>query len=527
MRQAILITGLMLLLVIIACSGEKTIGPSTPIIHLSSDSLHFIANAGGGSTQATTQYVLVTNAGSGELQYTVSFKSQWLVAFTSGKAPDSIVVDVLPQGVLAGLHIDTIVVTCASAKNSPQRIIVTFSALGAMDVEPRKLFFRMATNGPLPADQLLVVNNVGGGVLHFSGLASSARWTFTPSSGLAPDTITVNVDAVGLVSGVYGDSIVFSSEDAANSPISVACSLKVAPWVQQPIDPQYSLRAVKFVDANHGWAVGFLPNFPSPQGAIFETIDGGLHWDLLNPLYDGCLLGGVDFLNSQFGCVVGYRADSGLVLTTTDGGAHWGQQWVDGSPKLWKVQLVTSDTGWGVGQGSGIVIRTIDGGSTWTKQIVPTSIPLGGLFFTNSSNGWVVGNGGVMLHTSDGGAHWDSTGLNVNNDLWGVTFADANHGWIVGKDGLIYATANGGTTWSPQTSPTSNELRGVTFSSLTSGWAVGYLGTIIHTENGGVTWQVQQSGTPAWLFETAFASDHRGWIVGDSSTVLTTYSGGK
>jgi photosystem II stability/assembly factor-like uncharacterized protein len=507
---------------LLACTKNSPVVTARPVIHLSVDSLHFEAVAGD-TFSPPNQYVFVTNTGVDTLRYQVMRKAPWLFAGSLGEAPDSITVYAMPKDMSTGMYVDTILVTSNNASNSPQRIIVTFTVFGAMDVIPRILKFRMATGGPVPVDSpIVVVNNTAGG-LNFSVASTSGRWRVTPSSGLAPDTVMAGIDTTGLASGTYLDTLTFSSPDAVNSPLVVVCSLYVAPWIRQNPGLVVRLADVRFLNENRGIAVGFLPSFPSKDGVILNTSNGGVTWQLYPVSYESSPLGGIDFYDDQFGCIVG---DTGTILRTLDGGANWTPESThDTATNLWSVQIVTPDTAFAVGT-NGAIYRSVDSCQHWSLQISGVTSSLASVYFISQQEGWIVGNNGVLLHTTNGGDEWQKIGLGITSDLWRITFVGASHGWLVGGDGTVLATSNGGATWTSQTSPTSKELRNVQFIDLLHGWSIGQAGTILRTTNGGTTWLDKSMNLDQTLFGLDFLDGQRGWVVGDSSTILTTWSGG-
>ena len=250
------------------------------------------------------------------------------------------------------------------------------------------------------------------------------------------------------------------------------------PWINQASGTSASLKAVAFVDANHGWAVG------------------------------NAWMGG-----------------SGTILHTTDGGDTWTDQPSGTSRDLRAVAFVDANHGWAVGW-NGAILHTTNGGATWTAQTSGTTDGLFGVAFVDGDHGWAVGWNGAILHTTDGGDTWTDQPSGTSRDLRGVAFVDANHGWAVGWNGAILHTTNGGDTWTDQPSGTTDPLWGVAFVDASNGWAVGYGGTILHTIDGGAHWAFQTNGTSSWLRGVAFVDAYHGWAVGDDGTILHTSTGG-
>lgn len=81
------------------------------------------------------------------------------------------------------------------------------------------------------------------------------------------------------------------------------------------------LRAVQFVDANEGWAVG-------DEGVIWHTIDGGGYWER-QPTGTRASLRALHFMTPFLGWVAGREelpdgsGSTGVLLFTTDGGLRW------------------------------------------------------------------------------------------------------------------------------------------------------------------------------------------------------------
>ncbi len=91
-------------------------------------------------------------------------------------------------------------------------------------------------------------------------------------------------------------------------------------WIEKPLPAQYgTLRGLSFVSASEGWAVG-------EGGIIVHTVNGGNTWELQASGTDDNLYA-VDFLDAQHGYAVGYMSMvEGVVLKTTNGGQTWGKE---------------------------------------------------------------------------------------------------------------------------------------------------------------------------------------------------------
>ncbi|MBI1787391.1 MAG: hypothetical protein HYR60_07555 [Acidobacteria bacterium] len=131
-----------------------------------------------------------------------------------------------------------------------------------------------------------------------------------------------------------------------------------------------ALLKVYFADAQHGWAVG-------TRKQIYETRDGGQHWDRVTPAAevqgspDYTHFGWIDFANKDVGIIAGWNRaprrgarlpswldpeeavshrqwpSVGILLDTRDGGKSWRPQTSSLFGRISKVRL--SPEGWGVG----------------------------------------------------------------------------------------------------------------------------------------------------------------------------------
>ncbi|MCG6963541.1 MAG: hypothetical protein LJE95_09775 [Acidobacteria bacterium] len=360
-------------------------------------------------------------------------------------------------------------------------------------------------------------------------------------------------------------------------------------WTQQYApDLQISLTDVDFVDAKHGWAVGFLTNSGEEGGATFHTTDGGATWERQDPGGFFDLLWDVQAADANRAYIVGanYVAAWGPpVFRTTDGGTTWEkviQESHDGEG-LYGLAL-TATGAIGVGDHD-YVVRSDDpwgeygwpnGDNLFTQGYISTHYKLEDVFFADSANGWAVGRktfapelwGQVILHTSDGGTTWaeqyekappmDSLFSYFRLDA--VTFTDGQNGWAVGSSELYYEngwqargaivhTSDGGQHWSEQgdelTDGLAPEFFDVQFLDSHTGWAMDNGHTdqttgqqsffFARTTDGGAHWSWVPTGVPGVLavgFEIVqggmcFTDPMKGWAVGGLGDIAHTSDGGQ
>ncbi len=164
-------------------------------------------------------------------------------------------------------------------------------------------------------------------------------------------------------------------------------------WMVMSTSVNSTLRAVRFVDQDNGWATG-------SSGTVIKTADAGMNWESIGLNYDGNL----DDLyawSASSAIVVG---DSGTIFKTIDGGITWAEGIITTESNLNAVHFTDIDTGYVVGN-SGLLARTVDGGTNWSIQD-PAGVlsHLNDIYFVNGSTGYAVGRSGKILFTNDAGS---------------------------------------------------------------------------------------------------------------------------
>lgn len=304
-----------------------------------------------------------------------------------------------------------------------------------------------------------------------------------------------------------------------------------------------SLRAVKFIDQNEGWAVG-------DEGTIWHTIDAGENWERQSTAVGGSLRS-LDFITPYIGWVVGREelpggGSSGIILATTDGGLKWSRIAVNTLPGLYAVKFFNQQQGIAAGDAtdrfSSGVYSTPDGGKSWT--VLPGPRQPGWLTadFTDANTGalagswssfailrnnvfstsdidtfggrnilglrlyrdmaFAVGQGGLILKSEDSsGAKWKNAAPKVlagdalTNCDFHCVHVFGEHVWVAGRPGsFVLHSADYGKTWQVNRTGQNLPLHDIHFLDMNVGWAVGDLGTILCTTDGGTTWKIQRRG---------------------------------
>jgi Concanavalin A-like lectin/glucanases superfamily/Viral BACON domain len=205
--------------------------PPSPALTVTPTSLSYSGTAGGSSPAAKT--LSITNTGGGSLSYTATDDAAWLtLSGASGSAPGTVTASVDTAGLSAGTYTATITVDAGSASGSPKTVPVTLTLAAptppALAVSPSTLGFSAVAGAPAPPSQALSITNTGGGTLSFSATDDQPWLSESPTSGTAPGTVNVSVDASGLSPGTYSGTVTVTASGASGSPKTIPVTLTVS-----------------------------------------------------------------------------------------------------------------------------------------------------------------------------------------------------------------------------------------------------------------------------------------------------------
>jgi photosystem II stability/assembly factor-like uncharacterized protein len=314
-----------------------------------------------------------------------------------------------------------------------------------------------------------------------------------------------------------------------------------ASW-QRIAVPADRITTLRFIDANVGWAGGFIPH-DVPQVACAQAAPPGT---------SACL---------------------GVVLRTIDGGRTWQQtlaipdDGVNGDPVV-QLQAIDAQVAWALTLACASppaanpilkcptdLRRTTDGGRTWTTLV---SGQIVSIRFATASRGWLAmadPNGSFEVRfTNDGGSTWTS-GIQTSSEIIGLDAASSQTAWAMTRDGgdcsastcgkyELIRTLNGGLTWTSLGNPkpsTGNcaigAIYGPLFASPTRGWLVLNLGAggvsapggLLQTEDGGKTWHC--TNTPPNTYFVSAADPNHIWVSSnqrgtEATTLYSSEDGG-
>jgi photosystem II stability/assembly factor-like uncharacterized protein len=294
-----------------------------------------------------------------------------------------------------------------------------------------------------------------------------------------------------------------------------------------------SLRAVHFVDAAEGWAVG-------DDGVVCHTNDGGKNWER-QPSGVSASLRSVWFTNPASGWAAGREelpagGSAGVLLYTRDGGWTWKRLLVNALPGLSRVRFVDERVGYLVGDGSEQyptgVFQTRDGGRHW-EPVPGPRCPAWLAADFNASGGALGGVWNRLATVRNDKVHTVDMDTLGGRSIRAVQLR-GDGGVAVGQGGLVLLSAGTqGSSWRYAELSLPAEVRSAWDFHAVHGtgshiWAVGRPGSVaLHSPDGGRTWQTVRTGHPFPLHAIHFQTEQHGWAVGDLGTILGTNDGGK
>lgn len=287
-----------------------------------------------------------------------------------------------------------------------------------------------------------------------------------------------------------------------------------ATWLQ-PRPQGNGIRALRFVDARTGWAVG-------DAGTILHTTDGGQHWRAQE---SGTM---ASLAHCAFSDRArGWSATQRQVLRTTDAGTQWHA--IPGPPlrgtqDLYRDIAVPAAEHILVVTRLGGIFRSTDSGGSWS--VVHHSYEPARIFFRDALHGWVAGDHGRVARTTDGGATWTDHYVVVprraplrNPSL--LYFADSLRGWIT-ADTDLYATTDGGRMW--ELLPDSTRHDDLHMSATGQLWSCGT--GLRRSSDGGRTWHAHPGVPRLPLAAITFVGPDTGWAAGAAGVLLRSTDGG-
>jgi hypothetical protein len=196
--------------------------------------LDFNAPLGGGNP--ASEILSVRNCGASTLNWEITESCGWLTAEpNSGSSTgevNEVTVSVNVSGLSHGLHQCDLVISDPCACNSPQVVDVNlFIPKAVIGVSATDFEFMIAQGAGNPNDQILGVENTGGGTLNWQ-ISCDCNWlTAEPNSGSSTgevDDVNLSVETGGFTVGeYYYCELTVSDPNAVNSPVTVGVAAAI------------------------------------------------------------------------------------------------------------------------------------------------------------------------------------------------------------------------------------------------------------------------------------------------------------
>jgi hypothetical protein len=295
-------------------------------------------------------------------------------------------------------------------------------------------------------------------------------------------------------------------------------------WRQVESPVESDIRRVIVLAANDAWAVADESYAIAPGELRYRS--RLLHWDgsawsvFINPTRLGYVVD-LSFLTARYAWGITYEDQgAGAVYYLI----RWnGKEWstVNQAPVLNAIQMVSSATGWAVGD-AGVILHY--DGSEWSAVESPTEKDLDGLLFTSNVSGWATSRQGVILRYANG--EWWTYSSMAPNPRRMVMEPEGEDGWILGSwqrgdivlrwDGKDWVTFNG--------DGPDGEVLALDFPSANDAWAAGWIpgrsraGMIWHWDGG--NWNREIEKVPVPLQAAAFLAGDNAWGVGEDGLLV-------
>jgi len=229
-------------------------------------------------------------------------------------------------------------------------------------------------------------------------------------------------DSVGWIAG-YGGTLIKTSDGGKN-------------WIPIPLDPNYNIDKIDFVNALKGWGYGWNEDTTGSWERIYiKTIDGGNNWTVLKDV-------GIHWprtfhvVNDSILIILSTHEK---VIKSTDGGMSWIEVLSESENNhLISSYFLNDKIGIIVGSygsESGLILKTFDGGQSWKDSIIIDFRTIGNLKFINNSTGYFMARTHedevLFCETTDSCHSWSILSRDTVNN---VSISD----YIILENGIIY-----------------------------------------------------------------------------------------
>ncbi len=173
-----------------------------------------------GEAVPASRTIHLTNAGYGELNFTVSPVNDWIsVVPDSGITPADVEVQINTDTLPYGEYVGKIRLINLSHNDSSEAVSVVLNVTAPLiDISPDTLYFKVLAELGNPDNLSFQINNSGSGTFSWTAEENSNWFNLNQHTGVSSDNIEVSINLSGLEYGTYLEQIVIESNEAVNSP---------------------------------------------------------------------------------------------------------------------------------------------------------------------------------------------------------------------------------------------------------------------------------------------------------------------
>jgi hypothetical protein len=190
------------------------------------------------------QVLTIRNSGGGTLNWEITETCDWLTASptigNSAGEPNYVTISVDISGLDWGIYDCNMTISDPCAINSPQYVNVTLDITGPIiELSSSDFEFYAYQDGTNPDDQILTIQNAGGGTLYWLVDCNSPWLEVEPTTGSSmgePNNVTLSVDTSGVSGGIHTYQLTVFDPNAENSPQTIDVSLYIPVEVLVPDD---------------------------------------------------------------------------------------------------------------------------------------------------------------------------------------------------------------------------------------------------------------------------------------------------
>lgn len=265
---------------------------------VSPDTLYFTAEEDGAHPAA--MYLVISELGDDNIAYEIDIASiaSWLaIDNATSTTPDSSRVAVSPAGMTEGVYLDSVMVSSASAVNSPYAF-VEFTVTPrpkVLVIAPDTLKFTAIEGGTNPDNQFFEVTEEGGASIGYAVFESTDWFSVDSPVGTTPDSTYVIVDITDVPAGTYYGDVTFNDEVPKKTSYIRTVMLSVVPPENDPpvleaIGPKEVAEGADLTFTIHATdpdgTIPALSAYDLPEGATFDDSLNGTGLFVWWPTYD-------------------------------------------------------------------------------------------------------------------------------------------------------------------------------------------------------------------------------------------------